>query len=74
MAPHLSFKTNARMMCSFIADLILVSLTHVLPSCKTNNKLNMQLYRCYMVWGRSKYVLVGAAFLVLGDTSKNYIY
>lgn len=29
-----------------------------------------KLYRCYMVWGRSKYVLIGASFLVLADTRK----
>ncbi|KAF9561244.1 hypothetical protein CPC08DRAFT_707541 [Agrocybe pediades] len=31
------------------------------------------LYRCYMVWGRSKYVLIGASFLVLADSIWGYI-
>ncbi|KAF8956605.1 hypothetical protein BDZ97DRAFT_1851155 [Flammula alnicola] len=26
------------------------------------------LYRCYMVWGRSKYILAGASLLVLADS------
>ncbi|PPQ84430.1 hypothetical protein CVT25_011257 [Psilocybe cyanescens] len=31
------------------------------------------LYRCYMVWGRSKYILIGASFLVLADTLWGYL-
>jgi len=26
------------------------------------------LYRCYIIWGRSKYLLVGASLIVLGDS------
>ncbi|KDR79166.1 hypothetical protein GALMADRAFT_1225655 [Galerina marginata CBS 339.88] len=31
------------------------------------------LYRCYMVWGQSKYILIGASFLVLADTVWGYL-
>jgi len=31
------------------------------------------LYRCYMIWGRSKYLLVLTSFLVLGDTVWGYL-
>ncbi|KAF8901174.1 hypothetical protein CPB84DRAFT_1777949 [Gymnopilus junonius] len=31
------------------------------------------LYRCYMIWGRSKYILIGASFLILADTVWGYL-
>ncbi|KAF9561245.1 hypothetical protein CPC08DRAFT_441483 [Agrocybe pediades] len=41
----------------------------------TNNFISdlIMLYRCYMVWGRSKYVLVSVSLLVLADTVWGYL-
>jgi len=54
---------------SFIAELTLVGIVECRLSILCEfDILHIQLYRCYMVWNRSKRVLICASFLVLADS------
>ena len=55
---------------SLLADLVLVC-TFAHTYSPDILKFLLQLYRCYMIWGRSRYVLIGASILVLADTGNS---